>query len=135
MKTIFLLFLSLIISIGAMAQKDISKSMKALADDGVVIITFNPAGDDAAVELKAAIEKGMITLTFEPPPGSDVKVKEAPVVETKIESSGTDKADFDNMKGIVELKVSYKVGDVKYLFTGNLSLSTLKGMGNLGVMK
>jgi len=134
MKTISLLFLSVIISIGVMAQKDVSKSVKALADDGVVVIVFNPTTDNAASELKAAIDKGMLTLTFEPVPGSDVKVKENPVVETKIESSGTDKADFDNMKGIIELKVSYKVGEVKYLFTGNLSLTTLKGMGNLGVM-
>lgn len=133
MKTISLLLLSLIISFGAMAQKDHSKSIKALADDGVVVIVFNPTGDDGGQEVNSAIEKGMITLTFEPAPGSDVKVKETPVIETKIESSVTDNADFDKMSGIVELKVSFKVGEIAYLFTGNLSLTTLKGMGNLDV--
>jgi len=135
MKTVLFLFLSIIFSISAFAQKDASILMKDLAGDGVVVIAFNPVGDDAAQELKDAIDSGFIVLSFSPSQDSDIKMKNPVEVKTKIENANTDKADFENMAGIIELKCIYAEGDLKVQFTGNLSLITLKGMGNLVMIK
>jgi len=82
-----------------------------------------------------AIDSGTMILYFEATPGSDLTLKNPIPMETHVKSALTDNADFENMEGVIELKVSFTIGDQEYRFGGNLSLVTLKGMGNLIMVK
>jgi len=133
MRLFLLLNLIFAFSFSVFAQQDVTQTLEKLAEDRIVVITFIPTEEYAKQELQESIIDGTILLSFEPTAESDLKLKSPVTVETTIENANTNYADFEDMSGVIELRCLYTSEDNAFRFEGNLSLVTLKGIGNFGI--